>query len=326
MADEGTRREGQETGPIAWRNAVSTRRADGTRREGPSPLTTGAEEMLFRTLFQISPAAISIATWEGVVLDVNPAMIELFGYTHDELARLSIADLYADPEDEARLRDGLRAAGVVRPHDAKLRTKDGRALLGVLTAAAQRVGNETLICIIVRDVTAERQRDRELAYFATHDPLTGLANRAALADRLELEIGRARRRGHGLAILSMDLHGLKQINAQAGHGGGDAALREVAGRLALTVRESDSLGRIGGDQFALVAPEVETADDAAVIAGRVIEALREPFLVEGREFPIAMNVGISLYPQDGSTGPELMRKADVALQRAKSRGPNSFAF
>ncbi|MFH1609696.1 MAG: diguanylate cyclase [Candidatus Bipolaricaulota bacterium] len=295
------------------------KRAEEARRE---------REERFRTLYDTSPDAIAITTEDGRFLDVNPAMVELFGYSREEFAEISAADLYADPKDRERFRRSLLATEAIQGYEVKLKRKDGRVLLCTLTTAAHRTASEAdaLYYSIIRDITADRERERELAYLATHDPLTGLANRASLTDRLELEIARARRHGHALAILYMDPHGLKPINDRVGHAGGDAALREVAGRLALTVRESDSLGRLGGDEFALVAPEVETPDDAAAIAGRVIEAFREPFVVEGREFPITVSVGIAIYPRDGASGPELLRKADGAMYRAKSRAPNSFAF
>lgn len=295
------------------------KRAEEARRES---------EEHFRVLFETSPDAISITTGDGKFLGVNPAMIKLFGYSREEFAEISAADLYADPDDRDRFQHALREMGAIRGYEVNLKRKDGQVLLCTLTTAAPRIGSgeNPLYYTIIRDITADRARERELAYLATHDPLTGLANRASLTDRLELEIARARRHGHSLAVLYMDLSGLKPINDRAGHAGGDAALREVAGRLALSVRESDTLGRLGGDEFALVAPEVETPDDAVVVAGRVIETFGEPFVVEGQEFSITVNVGIALYSRDGASGPELLRKADGAMYRAKSRAPNSFAF
>lgn len=286
-----------------------------------------SEERL-RILFDTSADAIAVTTGDGKFLETNPAMVELFGFSRDELVKMSAADLYADPSDRERLRHDLRATGTVQGYEVRLKRKDGRVLLCTLTTAAHRAGShdELTHYTIIRDITVERERERRLAYLATHDPLTGLANRSSFADRLELEIARSRRHGHTLAVLCLDLHGLKTINDRVGHAGGDAALREVAGRLALTVRESDTLGRLGGDEFAIVAPEVETPDDAAAIAGRVVEAFHEPFLVEGREFPIAVSVGVALYPRDGASGPELVKKADAALYRAKSHGLSSFAF
>jgi len=294
-------------------------RADDARRES---------ESRFRKLFETSPDAIAITTEAGTFLDVNPAMIELFGYSREEFAEISAADLYADPTDRARFHTSLRETEAAQGYEVNLKRKDGRVLLCTLTTAAHRteIGENTVYYTIVRDITADRARERELAYLATHDPLTGLANRASLLDRLELELARARRYGHSLAVLYMDLHGLKATNDRVGHAGGDAALREVAGRLSLTVRESDTLGRLGGDEFVLVAPDVETPDDAAVIAARVIEAFCEPFVVEGQEFSITVSVGIAIYPQDGASGRELLRTADNAMYRAKSRTANSFAF
>jgi diguanylate cyclase (GGDEF)-like protein/PAS domain S-box-containing protein len=300
---------------------------DITDREQAREAHRESEERL-RTLFDTSRDAISITTEDGQFLDVNPAMVELLGYSRDEFAQISAADLYADPKDRERLRRSLLTTEAVQGYEVSLKRKDGRVLLCTLTTSKHVAASSTgtLYFSIVRDITTERQRERELAYLATHDPLTGLSNRASLLDRLELEIARCRRQGHSLAVLYLDLHGLKAVNDAAGHAAGDAVLREVAGRLALTVRESDTLGRLGGDEFALVAPEVATTDHAAVVATRVIEAFHEPFAVASREFPITVSVGIALYPRDGASGPDLLRKADGAMYDAKARAPNSFGF
>lgn len=190
------------------------------RQEESGLLPQRADADLFRALFETSRDAIAITTEDGGFLDVNPAMIELFGYSRDEFAQISAADLYADPKDRERFRRSLLTTEAVQGYEVNLKHKDGQVLLCTLTTAAHRRAEGTLFYSIIRDITAERQRERELAYLATHDPLTGLANRLSLTDRLELEIARARRHGHSLAVLYMDLHGLKPINDEGGHAGG----------------------------------------------------------------------------------------------------------
>ncbi|HAZ27835.1 TPA: hypothetical protein DCY67_04340 [Candidatus Acetothermia bacterium] len=305
---------------------MEKRKARKTPQQKPKLPTRRTGEDLLRALFETSRDAIAITTEDGEFLDVNPAMVVLFGYSREEFAQISAADLYADPKDIEMFRRSLLTAGSVQGYEINLTRKDGQVVLCTLTTAVHRTGAESLFYSIIRDITLERRRERELAYLATHDPLTGLGNRPSLEDRLELEIARARRHGHSVAVLCMDLLGLKPINSVAGHAAGDMALREVAGRLALTVRESDSLGRLRGDEFVLVAPDVKSPGDATAVATRVIAAFQEPFVVQGREFAITVSVGIAMYPQDGASGPELLRMADRAMCRAKSSGPNSFGF
>ena len=162
-----------------------------------------------------------------------------------------------------------------------------------------------------------RARIHHLAY---HDALTGLANRPLLQDRLEIALARSRRQGDLVGVLFLDLDGFKRINDRAGHGGGDVLLREVATRLSRLVREGDTVARIGGDEFVILASDIARAGDVLPIAEKILSAIRVPFTVDARELFVTGSIGIALGPADGIDGEVLVKNADVAMYRAKEQG------
>lgn len=285
-------------------------------------------ERRFRTLFDSSPDPIAVTTAEGVFIDANEAMTACFGYTLDEMRRMSATDFYIDPHDREKLRQIIGKRGTVQGHEARLRTRDGTVLLCSLTvsAASDAGGDANYHYSIIRDITADREREEKVAYLAAHDPLTGLVNRAEFEHRLALGMALARHRGSSLAVLYMDLHGLKRANDTLGHAAGDQVLCEAASRVSRAVRPIDTLGRLGGDEFALVVPEIESRDEAVHLANQAIGTFMPPFLVEGKAFPIAVSVGIALYPEDADNAFDLVRKADVAMYKAKATGTNRHAL
>jgi diguanylate cyclase len=158
--------------------------------------------------------------------------------------------------------------------------------------------------------------------FSELDPLTGLASRALLFDRLEQSIAGARRHRHLFALLFLDLDGFKQINDTLGHAAGDEALQEAARCLRASVRETDTVCRYGGDEFVILLAEVSDGNDAGRVAEKVRAALAAARPVDaGRR--LTASVGISLYPQDGDDARALIDRADAAMYRAKERGPGS---
>ncbi len=152
------------------------------------------------------------------------------------------------------------------------------------------------------------------------DSVTGLPNQARFVDRLGQAILQAQRHGHKVAVLVLDLDRFKRANEQVGHAGGDAALRLVARRLQETVRQGDTLASMGGDQFLVLLPELQEDLSATKVGRKLLEALRAPFRVEGRDLPLTASVGICLYPQDGMEASILLAHAESAMYRAKERG------
>ncbi len=161
-----------------------------------------------------------------------------------------------------------------------------------------------------------------LESMALHDVLTGLANRRLLTDRISMALAHARRHTSALALVYLDLDGFKQLNDARGHGAGDALLRLVAQRLLALVREEDTVARAGGDEFILVLWHISGPEYATAVALKVIEALAEPFIVEGHAVSITASAGVSIYPDHGEDADTLTHSADQALYEAKRAGKN----
>jgi len=171
---------------------------------------------------------------------------------------------------------------------------------------------------------AARDYGKMLESLALNDPLTGLANRRLLADRMSMALVHARRNKSAMAVVYLDLDGFKRINDTLGHGAGDILLKMVAERLVATVREEDTVARVGGDEFILALWHVSGADYAATAASRAIEAVSQPYGIEGNTVSITTSAGVSIYPVHGEDADTLMKSADLALYAAKSAGKNAY--
>jgi len=173
----------------------------------------------------------------------------------------------------------------------------------------------------------ERARSGRLdRYLAEHDPLTGLPNRIRFEDRSNQAVEHARRNGLTFAVLFIDLDHFKQVNDILGHGVGDDLLVEVAARLRSCVRSSDTVARVGGDEFTVLLPDVNRVQDAGMVADKIRQVLGLPFFFNGREVPVSVSIGVSLYPKDGEEAKTLVRNADAAMYRAKAAGRSNCKF
>ena len=170
---------------------------------------------------------------------------------------------------------------------------------------------------------AARTHGKVLESLALTDPLTGLPNRRLLVDRLQTAIAHARREQCGMALLYLDLDGFKEINNTLGHAAGDALLKMIAARLGSSVREEDTVARLGGDEF-LIVLRLSGADHASQVAIKVIKAVSQPYVIDGRPVSITVSAGIGLYPVHGEDADTLMKSADVALYEAKRAGKNGY--
>jgi diguanylate cyclase (GGDEF)-like protein/PAS domain S-box-containing protein len=255
----------------------------------------------------------------------------VLGYTRGELLGRALWEFVPLGEERA-MREWLAAhGGDGRPFRElvhRMMTKAGgvtwQSLSGVPLQDAQ--GGWTGYRGTAADVTPRKQAEARIEQLTTRDPLTGLANRSLLAERVSQAIVRAAHARSELALLAIDLDRYRLVNESLGHAAGDALLRAVAERLQNALRREDTLARLGGDDFVLLWNGVRSADEAAALAGRMLSILGRPFTIEGATLHVEASVGIALYPRDGRDFGELLRNADAALYHAKSTGRGGFAF
>ena len=284
-----------------------------------------AEEMLR------NQSAAMTASMDGIaILDdqlcfsyVNDAMAKLFGYGQpDSMSGHALRDLYDTDEGErllAQIIPHVRERGRWRG-EARGRRRDGISFPQEVSLTTLENGG--MVCV-VRDITERKYAEEQIKHLAYHDALTGLPNRLLFKDRLTVALSHAQRDRARLAVLFLDLDRFKVINDSLGHNIGDQLLQAVAARVQACVRESDTVARLGGDEFILLLP-LSRSDDAAPVAQKILEAIRYPFHIEGREFFITTSLGISLYPEDGTDAEALIKNADTAMYQAKELGRDNY--
>lgn len=189
-----------------------------------------------------------------------------------------------------------------------------------LNVQVVRIGNS--LAVTSRDVTEDRRRTDRVNYLAHHDHLTGLANRTLFQERLRQAIARAKKHGHKAAVFLLDIDYFKQINDTVGHANGDLLLAVVGQRLYSSVRESDTVARMGGDEFVVVMPDFLKIEDVERSGREIIRKVSQPVEVGGRKVSLTVSVGIATYPEGGSTDEELLRNADTAMYSVKNAGRN----
>jgi diguanylate cyclase (GGDEF)-like protein/PAS domain S-box-containing protein len=207
-------------------------------------------------------------------------------------------------------------------------TKSGKVIWQQISGTAVRDAGGRIVGYrgTGADVTGRKQAEDRIQYLATRDALTGLPNRALLADRAGHSILAAARGRGMLAALLIDLDRFKLVNDSLGHRAGDALLQAVAERLSNTLRREDTLARPGGDEFVLLWDGLKSAQDAAQVARRVQDVLQRPFTIEGRTLNVTASIGVAIYPGDGRDFNELLKNAETALYDAKESGRNGFRF
>jgi diguanylate cyclase (GGDEF)-like protein/PAS domain S-box-containing protein len=196
----------------------------------------------------------------------------------------------------------------------------------VVLAHRDRSGALAFLSTIARDITERKRTEEQIRHLAHHDPLTGLPNRRLFKDRLEQAVALALRETHQVGVMLVDLDYFKEVNDTLGHSLGDALLGAVAARVRDTVRASDTLARIGGDEFAVIQRGLHGSGGAAVLAQKVIEAITTPFVIGHQEIHLSASIGIALAPADGGGNDQLLRNADLALYRAKRDGRGCWRF
>jgi diguanylate cyclase (GGDEF)-like protein/PAS domain S-box-containing protein len=263
---------------------------------------------------------------DGRTTYVNPAVERLRGYRPEEVLTQRLEDVLTPASAATAVRALARASRRVaagarfEPIHLELeqRCRDGSTVWTEVTAAGLYDGERFVAILgVTRDVDVRREAEARMAHMALHDPLTGLPNRALVQDRVQQAIVSAVRDGERFAVVMLDLDGFKPVNDTYGHAAGDQVLRDVARRLEACVRASDTVGRVGGDEFVLVIRHVTSAADVEAVTRKVHEALAHPFEIDRNLVELACSSGQALYPQDGIDERALTLHADAAMYRAK---------
>jgi diguanylate cyclase (GGDEF)-like protein/PAS domain S-box-containing protein len=300
---------------------------DITERKRAEEALQKSEER-FRALIENASDALALLDPNGTVLWAGPSTRRVLGYEDHELVGRNGFELI-HPDDQPHLRhlfaELLRAPrGDTRTFEYRARSKDGQ--WHWLEATASNLVDEPFIGGIVanyRDVSERKRTEEEIRYQALHDVLTGLPNRSLFQDRLELALAHARRSGKPLAVMFVDLDLFKLINDNLGHTVGDRMLQEVSARLRQCLRASDTVARVGGDEFTVVLEDLEAGESAPSVAEKILDELDKPFDIDGHRLHVTASIGVSLYPGDGDDADTLTRNADKAMYRAKELGRNT---
>jgi diguanylate cyclase (GGDEF)-like protein/PAS domain S-box-containing protein len=284
-------------------------------------------EEAFAKAFNSSPLGLAISTAEeGHYLAVNDAFLRPLGFTRDEVVGRASWEVGIFPSLHAReqMRDRLLLNGSVSEIELVVRAKSGEERDCRLSAEIIKVGGVRRFLCSLRDVTETRRAEKLIAHLAHHDSLTGLPNRLLFQDRFDLAIMRARRQGHMLGILLLDIDRFKVVNDNLGHAAGDRFLRRVAERLVRSVRACDTVVRLGGDEFVILLGEIRLVEDVGRVARKILDNLSRPYELDQREIFTTASIGASVYPVDGTDGEALLRHAGTAMSRAKSLGGDVF--
>jgi diguanylate cyclase (GGDEF)-like protein/PAS domain S-box-containing protein len=259
---------------------------------------------------------------------VNPRFAEIFGYRIEELTPdHRLTDLVAK-EDRVLVAGNLRRQmlGEVNNLQFKFRgvTKDGRPIHVEVLSGKGAYEGQTAILGTLMDITARVQAEQTIEHMAYHDPLTGLPNRLLFADRAHQALNFAMRNQQLIGMLFLDLDHFKNVNDTLGHAAGDQLLKSMTERLRECLRDSDTIGRFGGDEFNILVTQVKQESDVSLVAHKIIRAMSFPFHIEGHEIYLTCSIGISLYPRDCNDVHALIKNADTALYRAKDLGRNNY--
>jgi diguanylate cyclase (GGDEF)-like protein/PAS domain S-box-containing protein len=274
----------------------------------------------------------------GNVIYLNKMAEQLIGWRREEVIGHPV-------EDVVRVIDGVSRAAVTIVVEIVLqedktstaatncmtcllvRRDDSECEIEVrVTPTHNQDGEITGTVVTFQDVSAARAKSLEMSHLAEHDFLTDLPNRMLFNDRLTQAIALAVRQDRQLAVMFVDLDHFKKINDSLGHEIGDKLLKSVATRLVSCVRRTDTVSRIGGDEFVILLSQVEHGEDAAVSARKILRALAEPHLIDNKSLDINLSIGVSTYPTDGENPESLMNKADTAMYEAKQLGRNNYRF
>jgi len=283
-------------------------------------------EQRFRALVEKSWSGVALLDPDLAFSYSGASTERLLGYAEDDLAGTSFL-AYIHPRERETMRELFvaLATGAAHESQAELRFRHRNGMWIWLEVFAQNMLLEPSVGAIVlnyRDVTQRKATEKQLEYQAYYDALTGLPNRLLFRDRVVNAIAQAQRNRRGVAVMYLDLDHFKLVNDSLGHSLGDALLSEVAARLQSCVRASDTISRLGGDEFTILLIDTSSSEAIAGVARKILQSLAHPLRVGGHELFVTASIGISVFPGDGDEVETLLKSADSAMYRAKELGRN----
>jgi diguanylate cyclase (GGDEF)-like protein/PAS domain S-box-containing protein len=282
-------------------------------------------EASFRLLFDSNPVPMIVcALSDERILGVNAAAIEHYGYSRDDFEKLTIRNLQA-------FNSELPWAGDRSSDEQAARTwkhvKADGSLIDLAIYLRELIYNDKpAVLLALMDITERKRAEARLAFLAQHDGLTGLPNRTLLRQHMDEILLHTRRTAEKVAVLVLGLDSFKTVNDTLGHAVGDKLLRGVSKRLRSTLRDEDILARLNSDEFAVAQTGLTRPEDAALLSRRLLEAIADPYLLDGHSVVIGATIGIAMAPGDGDDCEKLLKNADMALSRAKKETRGTFSF
>jgi diguanylate cyclase (GGDEF)-like protein/PAS domain S-box-containing protein len=288
-------------------------------------------EALFRAAFENAAIGITLTSMEGRLLQCNPMFARMLGYEQDELRRLHFSDITHPADRAANETEYARLVAGEIDHfrlEKRYLRKDGAVLWGQLAVSlVKRDSGAPLFTVgMVQDITTRRQAEERVAQLAYYDPVTELPNRASLQRALDGAIAAAAPARQPLALLLVNLSNFGDINNTLGHRNGDALLRAVARGLRETLRGTDLVASLGGDEFAVLLGRLAQRSDIDLVMGKIEESLRQPAHIAGVPVQVESSIGIALYPDHGDSAELLWQHADVALRAARRAHRGSLLY
>nr|WP_249815403.1 MULTISPECIES: EAL domain-containing protein [unclassified Bradyrhizobium] len=282
-------------------------------------------EASFRLLFDGNPVPMIVCALDDErILSVNDAAIAHYGSSRAEFERLTIRSLQAFDSEPPWTTD--RSSEEQAGRTWKHIKADGALIDLAIYSRELTYAERPAVLLALMDITERKRAEARLAFMAQHDGLTGLPNRNLLRQQVDEMLAHSRRSNDKVALLMLGLDNFKAVNDTLGHAIGDKLLRGVAKRLRSSLREDDALARLNSDEFAIVQSGLARPEDAVLLAKRLLEAIADPYLLEGHSVVINASIGIAMAPGDGEDSEKLLKSADMALSRAKTDARGSFAF
>lgn len=290
-----------------------------------------AEEQieLLANAVESSRDMITITGLDDCFTFANQAFLDEYGYESNEILGAHVSNIDS-PNNAPAVRQSIFEGTRTGSWSGELLNcrKDGTEFpIALSTSQIRDRSGEVLGLVgVATNITEKKQSERRVQYEAYHDVLTSLPNRRLFIDRLTIALALAHRHEHSLAVMFIDLDRFKRINDTLGHPIGDKLLIGVAARLSLIVRSGDTMARVGGDEFMLLAPDIQDPADATRLAIKILESFEQPFEFDGHELFVTASIGVALHPADGSDAETLIKNADLAMYRAKDLGRNRYEF